>query len=65
MVLFSNAVFLATSFPGSPSIGKGRREAWERGCVFGKGGEGGWGDFITRMECVHSPVSDEREIGSS
>ena len=38
--LFTNSVFLATSFPGSPSVETGRREPWERGCVFGRGGEG-------------------------
>ena len=58
--LFTNSVFLATSFPGSPSVATVRREPWERGCVFGWGGEGGWGDFIARTECFHLPLK-ERE----
>ena len=36
-------MFLATSFPASPSVETGRREPWERGCVFGRGG--GLGGF--------------------
>ena len=63
--LFTNSVFLATSFPGSPSLGTGRREPWEGGCVFSRVRGGGLGDFIARMECVHSPLRNEREIGSS
>ena len=63
--LFSNSVFLATSFLGSPSLGMGRRKPWERGCVFGRAGEGALGGTLARMECVHSPLRNEREIGSS
>ena len=52
MVCFKKSVFLATSFPGSPSVGMGRREPWERGCVFGRGG--GLGDY------VHSPLQERK-----
>ena len=64
--LFSNSVFLATLFPGSPSVGTGRRKPWERGCVFGRGGEGGWGGIsLLKWSAFIRHFKNEREIGSS
>ena len=63
--LFTNSVFLATSFPGSPSVETGSKEPWERGCVFGRGGEGGWGISLLEWSAFICHFRNEREIGSS